>query len=258
MSRLTENSSNYGYVIDVVQRFSGAQRPIVLDFGCGVGQAVSLGLQHDIDIYGVDTFDGWWANWRERLLPDAAARIAKIGSDELPFPDSHFDMVVSNQVFEHIPDPTRILPEIRRVLKPGGQFLALFPFRETWYEGHLGLYFAHRFQHHPTLLRAYLTGAERLGIGLNHHGLCGQEWIDSHINGLTQMCFYHRGTDVRRWWREIFRSEPISLAVDYVEFRLKGVADLYRWIPARVRSSLFRTLCHIRIGAVLLARNEKG
>src|SRR5271166_5045633 len=61
---------------------------------------------------------------------------------------SQFDMVISNQVFEYIPDPTRILPEIARVLKPGGQFLALFPFREIWYEGHLGLYFAHWLQTH--------------------------------------------------------------------------------------------------------------
>jgi SAM-dependent methyltransferase len=257
MTQLTEHSSNYRYLIDAVTRFSQVDRPVVLDFGCGLGQAVSVGLTHDIDIYGVDAFDGWWGNWRERLLPDAAARIAIVGRDALPFPDSHFDMVISNQVFEHIADPTRILPEISRVLKPGGQFLALFPFREIWYEGHLGLYFAHRLQRHPALLRAYLTAAEKLGLGINHHGLSGKDWVDSHINGLTHVCFYHRGTDVRRWWREVFRAEPVSLAADYVEFRLKRFTDLYRWIPAPARNLLFRALCHIRVGAVLLTVNNK-
>jgi SAM-dependent methyltransferase len=257
MSRLTEHSSNYDYLIYAVQRFSHVDRPIVLDFGCGPAQAVSLGLRHDIDIYGVDAFHGGWSGWRERLLPDAAARIAIIDTDALPFRDSQFDMVISNQVFEHIPDPTRILPEIRRVLKPGGQFLALFPTREIWYEGHLGLYFAHRLQSHPLLLRAYLILAQKLGLGLNLHGWSGKAWVDNHFNGLTRMCFYHRGTDVRRCWREVFRAEPASLAADYVEFRLTQFAQFYRWIPAPTRSFLFRILCHIRVGAVLLTVNNK-
>ena len=257
MSRLTEHTSNYDYLIYAVQRFRDVDCPIVLDFGCGSGQAVFLGLRHSIEIYGVDAFDRGWNGWRERLVPDAASRIAIIGTDPLPFRDSQFDMVISNQVFEHIPDPRRILPEIRRVLKPGGQFLALFPTREIWYEGHLGLYFAHRLQSHPLLLRAYLILAQKLGLGLNLHGWSGRAWVDNHFKGLTQMCFYHRWTDVREWWREVFRAEPASLASDYVGFRLAQFAQLYRWIPMPARNLLFRILCHIRVGAVLLTVNNK-
>jgi SAM-dependent methyltransferase len=257
MTQLSEHSFNYRYLIHAIQRLSHVDCPVALDFGCGLGQAISLGLKHDIDIYGVDAFEGWWGTWCERLLPDAAARITTIGRDALPFRDSQFDMVISNQVFEHIPDPTRILPEIARVLKPAGQFLALFPFREIWYEGHLGLYFAHWLQTHPLLLRAYLSGAEKVGLGLDHHGLSGKAWVDAHFNGLTQMCFYHRRTDVLRWWREVFRTEPASLAADYVDFRLKRFAGFYGWIPAPTRSFLFRALCHIRVGGVLLTLNNK-
>ena len=61
------------------------------------------------------------------------------------FPDGHFDLVISNQVLEHVTDPEAVIADVFRMIKPGGLFLAAFPVTETWYEGHVGLYFAHRF-----------------------------------------------------------------------------------------------------------------
>lgn len=46
----------------------------------------------------------------------------------LSYPDASFELVVSNDVMEHIPDPARALQECFRVLKPGGAMLATFPF----------------------------------------------------------------------------------------------------------------------------------
>jgi SAM-dependent methyltransferase len=46
----------------------------------------------------------------------------------LSFPNASFDLIVSNDVLEHIPDPERALRECFRVLKPGGTVLATFPF----------------------------------------------------------------------------------------------------------------------------------
>ena len=49
-------------------------------------------------------------------------RVASV--DELPYPDSSFDVVTSTMTFHHLPVPVkeRGLREIHRVLKPQGRF----------------------------------------------------------------------------------------------------------------------------------------
>jgi SAM-dependent methyltransferase len=46
----------------------------------------------------------------------------------LSFPDDSFDLIVSNDVFEHVPDIDRCLHEVVRVLRPGGRLLFSVPF----------------------------------------------------------------------------------------------------------------------------------
>lgn len=41
-------------------------------------------------------------------------------NEPLPFEDESFDVVVSNQVIEHLSDTDRFVSELRRVLRPGG------------------------------------------------------------------------------------------------------------------------------------------
>jgi SAM-dependent methyltransferase len=47
----------------------------------------------------------------------------------LPFDDNSFDVVFSIYVLEHVGRPADLVREIRRVLRPGGVFLALTPNR---------------------------------------------------------------------------------------------------------------------------------
>lgn len=53
--------------------------------------------------------------------------VAKTGP--LPFEDNSFDLVFSIYVLEHVNNPAELVEEIRRVLRPGGIFLALTPNR---------------------------------------------------------------------------------------------------------------------------------
>jgi SAM-dependent methyltransferase len=48
-------------------------------------------------------------------------------AQNLSFDDCSFDLITSNQVFEHVPDVVKCFRECRRVLKPGGSLLFTVP-----------------------------------------------------------------------------------------------------------------------------------
>lgn len=52
----------------------------------------------------------------------------------LPFADETVDMVVSIVMLEHVPDPTGIVAEMRRVLKPGGTVFTIVPFLQCYHD----------------------------------------------------------------------------------------------------------------------------
>jgi SAM-dependent methyltransferase len=47
----------------------------------------------------------------------------------LSFNDKSIDLIVSNDVFEHVPDPLKAFAECARVLRSGGVLLATIPFQ---------------------------------------------------------------------------------------------------------------------------------
>jgi len=53
---------------------------------------------------------------------DLLSPIADVKADicNLPFEDDSFDMILCNHVLEHIPDDTKAMQELYRVMKPGG------------------------------------------------------------------------------------------------------------------------------------------
>ncbi|MDB9514606.1 methyltransferase domain-containing protein [Kamptonema animale CS-326] len=46
-----------------------------------------------------------------------------IDAKKMPYPDNHFDLVVSNSIIHHLPDPLPFLAELKRVIKPNGGIL---------------------------------------------------------------------------------------------------------------------------------------
>lgn len=93
-----------------------------LDLGCGVGH--SYKLLEPRETVGVDIA-------REVLEgQDRATFVADMR--ELPFPDASFENVLSVQSIEHVPDPERVLAEVRRVLAPGGVAMFVTPNRVTF------------------------------------------------------------------------------------------------------------------------------
>jgi SAM-dependent methyltransferase len=256
-------SPNYRYVLERALELAAAPSPRILDFGCGTGQLLQLAdeMRVEAEFLGTDTFDGRYRKWSEAVPAHLRPRMRPVESGQLPFEDGFFDAVVANQVFEHIAEPCSALSEICRVLKPGGAFLALFPTRDIWFEGHCGLYFPHWLHRLPRLQLAYLAACRSLGFGFYREKLAVRAWA-KHMSGiLREACFYHDFRDVTRWWESAFGERPQSLAIDYMLWRierhprLKRLKSLAR-IPGG--ASLLAFVCRKRAGRVLLVRKAAG
>ena len=92
-------------------------RPI-LDIGSGDGHFGSVVFQGGADV----GLDPGLADLAEARARGVYRLLVGAESGAMPFPDAHFASVVSNCVFEHIPDIDRTIGEIARVLRPGGVF----------------------------------------------------------------------------------------------------------------------------------------
>ncbi|MBT8273726.1 MAG: methyltransferase domain-containing protein [Bacteroidia bacterium] len=73
------------------------------------------------------------------ITTDLNSPLADVKADicDLPFKDDEFDIIFCNHVLEHIPDDTRAMKELYRVLKPGGYGIFQIPqdlSRETTFE----------------------------------------------------------------------------------------------------------------------------
>lgn len=92
----------------------------LLDFGCGnkpyasiIDVSEYIGLDYDTEVS------------RRNILKTVDVFY---DGKTIPFPDHHFDAVFSSEVLEHVFNPDEILPEIRRVMKPGAHLLLTCPF----------------------------------------------------------------------------------------------------------------------------------
>jgi SAM-dependent methyltransferase len=240
---LSEISLNYEYVLRRALSSTEVRNPRILDYGSGQGQLIELALNRHVDIYGVDV-PGIETSERVRLIVEG----------RIPFADNSFDVVVSNQVFEHILDPRPVLVEIHRVLKPGGAFIALFPDNTVWFEGHVGLYFVHWLTGFSGVSQLYLVLCHKIGLGYFRGEQGSRAWAQWVRHLMATEVFYHRPQDLERWWSETFGGQPESLADDWMRFRIAASKKL-RWLMPIANtpwfSRMLASICRIRAGLVL-------
>lgn len=86
----------------------------VLDVGCGTG--VLHDLYPNLDIIGIDVSSG--------MLAYHKGKHKLASAEDIPYAAGRFDSVVCRSVLHHLPSPEKALEEIKRVLKPGGTFVA--------------------------------------------------------------------------------------------------------------------------------------
>ena len=128
-TRVHRNDPQYNkYLSD--DRFSRVQEAVaelgtgqrILDLGCGSGWLSSLCAPGN-EVWGLDFIETsvQRAAWRgiRPVLADL--------SDDLPFRDATFDVVVCSEVLEHLFSPEQVLDECHRLLRTRGVLICTIP-----------------------------------------------------------------------------------------------------------------------------------
>jgi SAM-dependent methyltransferase len=105
----------------------------VLDAGCDLSghQLWHLASLISGDIVGVNIYRGFPSREALQCLQDRPnASLTRMDAVSLRYPDETFDMVISANLMEHIPDPARYIQECGRVLKKTG--IAYFETYPVW------------------------------------------------------------------------------------------------------------------------------
>jgi len=116
-------------IIDALHQIHPMSGLSVLDLGASphgyaMERALELGVASYIGI-GLDVDDPVSVRG-----PAGLGTLRNENAEELTFADASFDLIVSMSTFEHVAHVDRVLREIQRVLKPGGQ--ALVTFEPVW------------------------------------------------------------------------------------------------------------------------------
>ena len=102
----------------------------VLDVGVGTGFSLSLYPPH-AHVIGVDLSRKMLREARKRIRQDnlCHANLLEMDAGRLAFPDNTFDFVIAAFVLSVVPDPIRVITEMKRVSKPAGQIVIINHFQ---------------------------------------------------------------------------------------------------------------------------------
>ncbi len=106
----------------------GSLSGLMLDAGTGTARIPILICQErpQWQIIGIDLAESMLQVGRKNVEQAGLQQqitLESVDAKQLPYPDAHFDMVISNSLIHHLPDPLPFLKELKRVLKPNGGIL---------------------------------------------------------------------------------------------------------------------------------------
>ena len=107
----------------IVDRMDCLPGERILEVGVGTGLSLPLYPQN-VRVVGIDISRDMLDQARDRLTRggrQSAAELMVMDAENMAFEDNSFDKVVAMYVASVVPDPRRLVDEMRRVCKPGGQ-----------------------------------------------------------------------------------------------------------------------------------------
>jgi len=174
-----ESSPWYQIVLEFLPPVQGKR---ILEIACGRGGFSRLLGSRDALVCGADFSASAVAIAKERLIshPSLADRVTYVQADaqNMPFDENSFDIVISCETIEHVPDPRAAVREMYRVCKPGGTLYLTTPN----YLNFMGLYLIYAAVRHPGLKSSQPLD-ERFFFPQIRHFVTGAGWKMIHTDG---------------------------------------------------------------------------
>lgn len=136
---------HYGKIISLL---NPQPKEKILDIGCNRGELVAelRELCPETDITGCDIN-------ADAIATASVSGLAVMQADNLEYPENTFDKIVSSHTLEHVPDFGGALEEMKRVLKPNGIAVLIYPWEI--FRGSNNLLSAWRAHGNPILARKF-------------------------------------------------------------------------------------------------------
>ena len=109
------------HAVEIINQSKGR----VLEVGVGTGLSLPT-YGHHLEIVGIDLSPEMLEKARERVAAeglDNVAELHEMDASDLKFPDAAFDTVVAMYVMTVVPDPEKVMRELSRVCRPGGEVI---------------------------------------------------------------------------------------------------------------------------------------
>lgn len=109
------------HAVEMINNTSGK----VLEVGVGTGLSLPA-YKRSLDIVGIDLSKEMLDKARERVSEEGLTNVKglyEMDAGQLEFPDQSFDTVVAMFVMTVVPDPEKVMRELSRVCRPGGEVM---------------------------------------------------------------------------------------------------------------------------------------
>jgi phosphatidylethanolamine/phosphatidyl-N-methylethanolamine N-methyltransferase len=109
------------HAVEIINQGKGR----VLEVGVGTGLSLPA-YERKLEIVGIDLSPEMLEKARERVSTERLRNVAglhEMDAGELKFPDATFDTVVAMYVMTVVPDPEKVMRELSRVCRPGGEVM---------------------------------------------------------------------------------------------------------------------------------------
>ncbi len=174
----TDNISQYGYNdyvrnkhlyvnlfnrrLDEILYYTEGRRGRLLDVGCAMGILLELARLRGWEVHGVDV-----SEYATEIARDYYNLEVLTGQlVDAAYPDGRFDVVVMDDLIEHVADPTALVREAHRVLAPGGLLTLNTPNRAgLWH-----LFMGRRWFHYRQTEHTFFFSPQVISHLLERHG----------------------------------------------------------------------------------------